>query len=267
MYVIKESGLQEKFDAKKLKFSMLAAGAPEDLANKAIREIKNKLYPGIMTREILHVVLDVLREQPGIAQRYNLKRAIMVLGPTGFPFEKFVARLLKEYGDETQTDVYVRGRCVNQEIDVTARKDGKNYMVECKYHNMPGKRSDLKVAMYTYARFLDVHHKGFDQAWLVTNTKCTSEAINYARCMNIKIIGWNYPKEECLEKMLMQKNIYPITSLESLSLETKQRLVRANLMLVNDLLNNRMFYLRMKTRLPRKVIENLRQEAMHIIGI
>jgi len=189
----------------------------------------------------------------------------MILGPTGFPFEKFIARMLKEYGYKTRKNVHARGKCVTQEIDVTAKKGKKKYMIECKYHNTPGKRSDLKVVMYTYARFLDVKRKKFNQPWLVTNTNCTSEAIKYAKCMNLKIIGWRYPRKDCLEKILVQKNLYPITVLTIPTLKVKRKLVGANLMLVRDLLKHKIPYLRLKTRIPKKILKKLRTEAKQII--
>lgn len=264
MYVVKESGQKEKLNLRKIRETILSAGASQGLADKTIREVRNKAYHGITTREILQIVLKMLKEEPGVSQRYNLKRAIMVLGPTGFPFERFVARLLREYGYKTRTGAHVKGRCVMQEIDIIAKKNKKKYMVECKYHNMPGKKSDLKVVMYTYARFLDVKHRNFCQPWLVTNTRCTSEAEKYAKGMNIKIISWRN-KKECLERMLVQKNLYPITVLASLTLMVKQSLVRANIMLVKDLLSHNMAYLRLRTRLPKGVLKNLREEARHVI--
>ena len=265
MYVIKESGEKEKLNFKKLKLTILNAGASEWLANKAIREIKKKSYIGITTGEILHAVLDVLKETPGIAQRYNLKRAIMILGPSGFPFERFVARMLKEYGYKTRTDVMMRGKCVTQEVDVLAKKGKKKYMVECKYHNTPGKKSDLKVVMYTYARFLDLKHKKFSQPWLVTNTNCTSEAKRYAKCVGLKIISWKYPKKDCLERMLVEKNLYPITTLMIPTRKVKEILIRANIVLVRDMLKHGMPYLRSRTKLPKKILEPLRAEAKQVL--
>lgn len=267
MYVIKESGKKEKLNLKKLKRTILEAKASEKLANKAVRNVKNKAYPGITTREILQLVLEILKKEPGIAQRYNLKRAIMILGPTGFPFEKFISKMLKEYGYKTRIDVFMRGKCVTQEVDVLAKKGNKKYMVECKYHNTPGKKSDLKVVMYTYARFLDLKHKKFSQPWLVTNTKCTSEAIRYAKGMNLKIISWRYPRKESLEKMLIEKNLYPITTLMIPTLKVKQKLVNANIMLVRDLLKHRLPYLWLKTRIPKRVLKKLREEAKQILKV
>ena len=265
MYVIKESGRKEKLNLKKLRATISHVGASQKLVDKTIREIRKKAYDCITTRELLSMVLKILKEEPGISQRYNLKRAIMVLGPTGFPFEKFVARLLKEYGYKTRTNLHLKGKCVMQEIDVSARKGKKKYMIECKYHNSLGKKSDLKVVMYTYARFLDLKHKKFSQPWLVTNTKCTSEAEKYARCMNLKIISWRHHKHECLERMLTQKNLYPITMLISLTLKSRKKLVNANLMLVKDILKYSIPCLKKKTNLPKRILEKLQKESKQII--
>jgi len=267
MYVTKESGKKEKLSYKKLKTTILAAGASEQLTNKTIRKVRKQIYEGIPTREILQIALKALKEEPGVAQRYNLKRAIMRLGPTGFPFEKFVARLLKEYGYKTKIGKHIKGKCVMQEIDILAKKAKKKYMVECKYRNSPGKKSDLKVVMYTEARFLDIKHKKFNQPWLVTNTKCTDEAEKYAKCVKMKIISWRHPKKESLEYLLIQKNLYPITTLRSLNHKIRQKLVNANIMLVKDLLKKRMTYLILRTRLSKKTIKSLRAEALEILGI
>ncbi|MBL7100362.1 MAG: restriction endonuclease [Nanoarchaeota archaeon] len=265
MYVTKASGEKEKLNLKKLKKTILSAGASERLANRTIKEVRNKVYSGMKTKEILSIVLKMLKNEPGVAQRYSLKRAIMMLGPTGFPFEKFVARVLKEYDYETRTNVIVKGKCVRQEIDVVAKKGKKKYMIECKYRNAPGKKSDLKVAMYTYARFLDVKHKKFSQPWLVTNTKCTTEAIKYAKGMKLKIISWNYPKDKALENILVRKNLYPITTIGSLNFDMKRTLIKANIVLVRDLLKHKLHYLMSKTKLSKKILERLRKEAKQII--
>ncbi|MBU4501082.1 MAG: restriction endonuclease [Nanoarchaeota archaeon] len=265
MYVIKASGEKQKFNRKKLIQTILNAGASDKLLNKTLRKVKKESYKGIKTGEILRIILASLKEEPGVAQRYNIKRAIMMLGPTGFPFEKFVARVLEEYGYKTRVGVVVKGKCVAQEVDVEARKGKKKYMIECKYHNSPGKKSDLKVAMYTYARFLDVKHKKYNQPWLVTNTKCTNEAEKYAGCSGLKIISWRYPKNKGLEQLLIEKGLYPITTLSSINFKTKQKLVNANIMLLKDLFRHRIPWLRIKTKLPKKVIERLKKEAIEIM--
>ncbi len=46
------------------------------------------------------------------ADKYHLKNAIMELGPTAFPFEKFIAGILEAEGYQTLTDQIVQGNCV-----------------------------------------------------------------------------------------------------------------------------------------------------------
>ena len=79
----------------------------------------------------------------------------------------------------------------------------KKYMIEAKFHNALGTRSDVHVSLYTKARFDDVSEKyNFDQAWLVTNTKVTKDALDYALCVDMKVISWNYPEKEVGRKFL-----------------------------------------------------------------
>lgn len=246
MDIIKASGEKQKFKKEKLERSLKRVGVQSKLAEKVIREVEKSIRPEISSEEILNKVTYCLqKEKPILAARYNLKRAIMELGPTGYPFEKFIAEILKEYGFSTKVGRMIKGRCVRHEVDVVAQK-GKNYfMIECKYHNSRGVRSDTKVALYTHARFLDIeriwkkikgHENFFHQAWLVTNTRCTSQAIRYAKCVGLKIISWKYPGNESLENLIEKKGLYPITVLPSLTKFSKEALSRKNFMLAKDLL-------------------------------
>ncbi len=238
--VLKQSGEKEKFDEQKFQESLKKAGAEKEVIERITKEIKAKLQPNIPTTKIeKYTSICLKRENPVLAARYNLKRALFELGPTGYPFEKYVAQILEQYGYQTKTNIYLQGKCVTHEIDVVAQnfsssftKPGK-FLIECKYHNQGGVKSDLKVAMYTYARFLDLQNK-FDGVWLVTNTKCTSEAISYAKCMNLKIISWKYPPGESLENLIEAKGLYPITVLH-LPRYIKRRLIENNIFLVGDL--------------------------------
>ena len=45
----------------------------------------------------------------------------MELGPSGFPFEKLVGKILEQEGFETRVGVIVQGNCVQHEVDVIAR--------------------------------------------------------------------------------------------------------------------------------------------------
>jgi len=246
MDIIKASGEKEKFEEEKIFQSLKRAGADSELAQKICQRVAKYTKPGMNTDDIFEQIRVCLeKENPILAARYNLKNAIMRLGPTGFPFEKFIAEILKEYGYETKTGEQVKGYCVTHEVDVIAKKEKEHFMVECKYHNSRGIKSDIKVALYTYARFLDIkkvwekmpgHQYFFHQAWLVTNTKCTSQAIRFAKCQGLKIISWHYPKGESLNDLIEEKGLYPITILPSLSEFARKKLAQNNIILAKDLL-------------------------------
>ncbi len=265
MFVIKASGEKENFNAEKVRRTCLRAGASKELADEIVEEIKKKIYDGMHTKEILNIVLKLLKKVPAGAARYDLKRAIMRLGPTGFPFENFVAGILQDYGYKVKVGQIIMGQCATHEIDIVAKKGNKRYMVECKYHNASGIYTGLKTALYTHARLLDLNDK-FDQGWLVCNTKCSSETIKYSRCVGLKILSWRYPPGEGLEKLIEQNKLYPITILRNVNKYEKGRLSQAKFMLVKDLLRFDMVELKKKTGLPGAKLKKIVEEATHFIA-
>jgi len=221
MFVLKAGGKKEYFNKKNIERSLVAVGLGEKIAKGLADEVSLRFKKTVSSDEIFRYVLSRLKSYgPEFLGRYNLRRAIMHLGPTGYPFEKYVGKILEEYGYKTKTNQIVQGNCVSHEVDVMAWKDKTHFIVECKYHNTPGARSDLKVALYVWARFLDIRKKWEDDpkhsqtefhgVWLVTNTRCTSEAIDYGNCVGMLVTGWGYPKEMSLEQMIHQKKLYPI---------------------------------------------------------
>lgn len=244
--VRKASGNLEPFSEEKIFRSLEKAGVDKVLSDKVLAHVKKELYDGISTQQIYSHIFELLRKESSpILGRYDLKRAIMELGPTGYPFEKFVGALLKHNGYQIETGVNVLGRCVTHEIDVVAQKDNQHFMVECKFHNQSGARSDVKVALYVKARFDDVeavwkeksgHQTKFHQAWLVTNTKLTSDAIQYGECVGMKIIGWGYPSKGSLQDLIEDSGLYPITCLSFLSRHQKEVLLGQGIVLCRDIL-------------------------------
>jgi len=232
--VRKRDGRLEEFSKAKIVRTCLRAGASKRVAEKVADEVERRIYDGISTDEVLELVIELLlkHEYPK-AERYDLKRSLIRLGPSGFGFEKFVARLLEEYGFETETNVIVQGKCVEQEIDVVAEKAGEKYMIECKFHNLPI-YTGLKEAMYTYARFLDVEEH-FTKPWIFTNTKFSDEAKRYASCMGIKLTGWSYPENEGIDVLLESKSLYPITILR-IGKEVLDTVVKAGLIFCRDVM-------------------------------
>ncbi|OGI12268.1 hypothetical protein A3K64_03000 [Candidatus Micrarchaeota archaeon RBG_16_36_9] len=272
MWVVKASGETEKFDPSKIKRTALRAGASEELANRIVQQVIKKSYDGISTKEILNLALKLLRkEKPSIAARYDLKGAMFRLGPAGFVFEHFIGEILKEYNYQTKVHNIMKGFCVSHEVDVIASKENKNYMIECKYHNLPGIYTGVKEVLYTYARFLDLcegskHNlcQGFEQPWLVCNTKFSDDTIQYAQCKGIRLIGWNFPKDNSLETLIEDKKLYPITMIRSLDADSIDRLSSASLVLALDLLRIPLRELNKITKIPLRKLQIFSDEAKKV---
>lgn len=272
MWVVKASGETEKFDSNKIKRTCIKAGASEELANKIAREVERKSYDGISTKEILHITLSLLKkEKPAVAARYDLKGAIFRLGPAGFTFEHLIAEIFREYGYNTKFHSIIRGACVSHEVDVIATKNNDNYMIECKYHNIPGIYTGLREALYTYARFLDLQDgfkKGicrkFNQPWLVCNTKFSEDAIQYANCKDMRLIGWNYPENQGLEYLIEKNKLYPITMLRKLDIDSQEKLANAGIVLIKDLITINIKELSELTKITKNKLKILSDEARDI---
>jgi hypothetical protein len=232
--VKKASGKLEPFSADKVRQSLKRAGAQPKVIDQIIAQITPKLHDVISTKEIYQQVFNLLNQlQKNHGYRYSLKQSLMQLGPSGYPFERFVARLLDHHGYKTQSPLLIQGQCIKHEIDVVAEKDNQKYMIECKFHNRAGIKTDAKVALYVQARFQDL--KDFHQPWLITNTKLTQSAINYGRCKNMNLLAWRYPKDKGLETMIEAANLHPLTCLNFLTQKEKQILFDHNIVLCQDL--------------------------------
>ena len=243
--VKKASGELVEFDVTKLRHSLEKSGASETIITKILQEISDLLYEGITTKEIYSKAFSILRKSPApIAARYKLKKAIYELGPSGFPFEKYVAEILKYEGFTTKVGVIVKGHCVNHEVDVVAEKGEKHFMVECKFHSDPGRNCDVKIPLYIQSRFLDVeaaweklkgHAAKYHQGWIVTNTRFTSDAIQYGKCSGLMLIGWDHPNRGSLKERINHSGLHPLTSLTTLSSAEKTRLLEKGFVLCMDL--------------------------------
>jgi hypothetical protein len=239
--VIKTNGEFEPFSEDKIISSIKRAGVPKNIQNKALDHVKLGLYENIPTSEIYKNLNDFLeREASPIKAKYSLKKAIMSLGPTGYPFEDFVSDILKARGYVTQVRSILSGRCVSHEIDVIGEKDNEKIMVEAKFHNDPGIKTDVHVSLYTKSRFEDLKEKyNFNKAWIYTNTKITPDALSYALCVGMGVVSWSYPEEESLRDLVEQYKLYPITILPSLSNQQIQALLENHIVLVKDICKNK----------------------------
>lgn len=221
----KADGTHEQFDGAKLEASLRRSGASSRTATAIRSTIEGSLVAGSRTQEIYKRAFTLLRRQErAAAARYSLRRAIFELGPTGHPFEDFVAQLFKKEGWNVEWRRLIKGKCVSHEVDVYASRDGVHLAAELKYHNDPNYKTDVKTALYVKARFDDIWqcdpNSGtvcpVDRGMLITNTKFTSQAIQYASCAGIELLGWSYPSEGNLYDRIIAAGIYPITALTTL---------------------------------------------------
>jgi hypothetical protein len=243
--ILKESGLPEEFDIQKLANSLIRSGTPADVADDIAKEVAKKVVPSTKTRDIYRLARKLLRQYNLAAgMRYSLKKAISELGPTGYPFERYFARVLKGHGYSAEVGRIVNGYCVQHEVDILAKNSSGNFIIECKYHSNGGKPTDVKIALYVHSRFNDIkkareldpeHGTDVHQGWLVTNTRCTTDAIKYAECVGLKIISWRYPETGSLEKLIEDKRLYPATILPSARRKSLETLFANNFILAQDI--------------------------------
>jgi hypothetical protein len=245
--VIKANGRSEPFSEDKIVHSLERARVPRAYQHEIVEHLESHLGSRVSSREIYDHIRGYFNSRsPRLFAKYNLKLAIMEFGPSGYPFERYVAELLRHYHYNCVVGSIVQGKCVSHEVDVIAQKGDQHYIIECKFHNQPGLRSDVKTALYVKARYDDIverlklsEREGFirerHEGWLVTNTKCTSDAIQYGLCAGINVIGWNYPDKGNLQDVVEDAGLYPITVLSSLSQSQKSELLLHDIVLAKDL--------------------------------
>ncbi|GAB4335359.1 MAG: hypothetical protein OHK0038_12970 [Flammeovirgaceae bacterium] len=245
MLITKGSGESVPFNAQKLKSSLKKAGANELIADVILQEIEDELYEGIPTKKIYKLAFNKLKENSSsFAARYHLKQAIMDLGPSGYPFEKFIAEIWIQLGFKVQTGKILKGKCINHEIDVLAENHHKVITIECKFHNQHGSMSDVKVPLYVHSRFLDIwavmkqnphfQHKKIE-GWIITNTRFTKDAAQYGTCVGLHLLGWDFPENQGIKDLIDDLGLYPLTCLTTLSKSEKQMLLDKQIVLCKEI--------------------------------
>ena len=238
--ITKMNGEQEPFNPEKLDRSLARAGASADIRKRIVQHTVETIHDGITTQKIYQHAFDLLRteERKPVAARYSVKRAVLDLGPSGFPFEQFVAAIFESMGyTDVQTGVAAQGKCAPHEVDVMAKHQGKHIAAEVKFHNSLGTKTDLKVALYVKARFDYLTNKGatVDEGWLITNTRFTRNAARFGNCSNMHLLGWDYPRGRGLEVLIDQAGVHPITALTSISQTQKRALLDDNIVLCRQI--------------------------------
>ena len=245
MKIVKHSGAVVEYNPEKLKNSLSKSGAGDKVIEGIMQEIQSKIYEGISTKQIYKMAIALLKKTANHhAARYNLREAIRLLGPAGFFFEKYTARLFASEGYKTMTSLTLFGKCVSHEVDVFVKKEHDVAMVECKFHMGREAASDVKVPMYILSRFNDLKerkHRIFTEkesitkCWIVTNNRFTSDAIDFSKCMGLNLLSWDYPHNDNLKTKNDVNGLYPITCLTTLTFAEKDKLLNLDIILVREL--------------------------------
>ncbi|MFB6226342.1 MAG: ATP cone domain-containing protein [Candidatus Paceibacteria bacterium] len=245
--IYKTNGDLVPFKKEKVKESLLRSGAKEGLAQEVADKVAEKVEEKMSTTDIYSMAYSMLaeRQEKATAARYSLKRSIMNLGPTGYPFEGFVGEIMKKKGYNVKVGTQMEGVCVSHEVDVVAKKEKEHFLMECKFHNKTGIKTGVKVPMYIYSRFDDIERKNKAEGkkkpshefWVVTNTRFTDDAIEFGKCRDMNLLGWRYPEEGGLEAWVEDLGLHPLTCLTTLNEDQKQKLLKREVVLCKDLLD------------------------------
>jgi Restriction endonuclease len=237
--VRKADGTQELFSEKKLMESLRASGVNVH-NSELIQSIVDRAHGAETTEHIFGLTLEELKkQQSGVAARYSIKRAVLALGPTGFPFEKYMAEVLKEHGAKSVVNnVTINGKCVPHEVDILFELKGRRVGIESKFHNSLGTKTDIKDILYVHARYHDLsvaRDSRVDEGWLISNTRMTTQAMQYALCSGIIAIGWDHPRGKGIQQLIEAVGLHPVTTLTTLTTAEHNALIASGVIVAKSL--------------------------------
>lgn len=243
--VKKKSGNFEDFETEKLKRSLRSSGASSRQVSIILKSLIPSIKDGTPTSRIFSLAFRQLKKLSSYyAVNYSLKKAIFDLGPSGFLFERFCAEIIKAHGYKVSIGQIKKGCCVKHEIDIIGTRADKTVYVECKFHNVPSRKNDIKTTLYIQARCLDLKanvNNRFDEFWLMSNTTFSADAITYAKCVGLKLVGINCKDGMDIQSIVNRYSLHPITSLQFLKAKHKKILLENQIVLAIHLLKKRDF--------------------------
>ena len=274
LYVINYRGGRKPFSIVKVYRGARKAGASRELAQEISQIIQREAYPGIKTLEIFNRIKELLnRESLKLGIKFSLKEGMKKLGPSGFPFEKFIGEIFSRQGYEIKLNQYLQGYCLKYEIDFLAKKGNMVYVGECKFRALLEEgRVHSETALAYRAKTLDLRKgnifkkkeefNGFNvRPILVTNAKFTKAAAKYSRCAGIELLGWKSPKSGGLESIIDRNGFYPITILPSLKKDLVDVFIKRKMILAKDVLKINPQKFSKQTGISEKNLNSLIKEA------
>ncbi len=266
--VTKSSGERVVFSEEKLRRSLERSGAGEEDVREILNAVRDLFYPNISTKEIYKKAFKCLKKKNNcIAARYNLKRALQQFGPTGYPFEKYIAKLFEYQGYDVLVGKILQGHCVTHELDIIATKNNKYIVGECKFHAKRGYKCGVKTPLYIHSRYRDLlrqwqnqpsHKDKKHECWIMTNARFSEDALTYANCAGLRLLGWSYPKRGSLKERIDISGLYPVTCLTTLTSAEKKVLLEQGCVLAHTLLTTN--YLKNILRISEKRISKITKE-------
>jgi hypothetical protein len=275
LLIEKYTGELVPFEPQILKNSLAKSGASENEVEAVFKKVIHRLVSGMTTREIYQIAFDELRSiRKSYAARYNLKKALRDLGPEGYYFEAWIARLFNQKKCQTLQGVTLQGHAVSHEIDVVAVNDNELHLGECKFKNDSNAKTPVTTPMYFLSRFNDLKNIAFEffgkkmqptHPWIFTNAHFSSDAIEFSEYYGINLMAWNYPPGNSIKERVDRIALYPITCLTSLTAHQTQQLLKSGIVLVKELIDNRKVFELLQV--SPAIEEEILLEAQELVGI
>ena len=248
LLIRKQTGELEPFSHDKLVRSLVTSGASEDDVRGIIEDIESWFQDGMTSRKVYNRAFQLLKRNKGAAAaRYKLKKAMMELGPTGYPFEILVGEVYRRLGYDVKVGQTLKGHCVTHEVDVVARKGNDLHFIECKYYQHTGKNANVQVPLYIRSRVDDLirYYQGLPEyagvtfhGGIATNTRFTADAVSFGECTGLNLLAWDYPQGRGLKELVDLQRIFPITVLTRLQTAEKQALMAQDIVICRQLKEN-----------------------------
>lgn len=270
--IIKASGQTEAFKIDKLEASLRNAGANEETIAMISADISSWISEGLSTRKIYARAYNLLKSinKTG-ASLYKLRNAIMEMGPSGHPFEVFIGEIFKRWGYAVKTAVVLQGASITHEMDVFAAKGDELSLAECKFSAKQGTSISIQVPLYVHSRVADIVEKYLEdddnkatryRTWIISNSRFTPDSIQYSQCKNIRLLGWDHPRDHGLKHIITEEKIFPVTVLNALVKSEKTALMARGIVTCLQLSQNpgelnRLAMNRKKQATVNKELENL----------
>lgn len=273
--VKKQDGEFAPFDAKSLRDSLLQSGASATEADLVYDKVTEDIYDGIGTKELYGRAFAALKKvRRSFAARYSLRAAIKQLGPDGYHFEKWIAKIFQSQGMDAITSQTLQGNSVTHEIDVLAAKHDEFWVCECKFRNDESAKIGVTTPMYFLSRFNDLKDNEYEyfgkknkptHGCLITNAHFTTDSIAFAEHYGIELLSWAYPENRNIQSLTERFGLYPITCLTTLNDMQKQIMLSKNCLLVREVVDNPVLleHFNFKPETQQEIL----QEATDLCGI